>query len=262
MKVLILDLVIVEMLKLSEISPCEKWVEGYEGLYSVTSCGEIFTHKSNIKKVMRGGVTYRKNKFSDDKVKMYRNVTLRCGSIQKNHYVHRLVASAFLEPIEGKNLVNHIDGVKTNNMVENLEWVTDYENKTHAKENDLLRSGPSIHQRNIVIDSVIASGDLKPHTKSMCKEYVIDNPEYLSDNGVPPEMASISKTMSNRGLLDDWNYYVNLFRLCDSSRTPTEVSKLMGLSLSMISLIRNGKRAQDARVVYEKYKNDIRYVNF
>lgn len=247
---------------MSEISFDEKWVDGYHGLYSVTSCGEIFTHKSRIKKIMKGGFTYRRNKFSDDKVKMYRHVTLTDGSSQKNHYVHRLVACAFLQPVDGKNLVNHIDGVKTNNSVSNLEWVTDAENKIHAKENCLLSTGPNNHQRNITIDLVLARGDLKPHTKANCKEYVIDNPEYLSSKGIPPEMASISKTISNRGLLDDWKYYVNLFRLCDSNRTSTEVSKHIGLSVSMISLIRNGKRAQDARCVYEKYKNDINYVNF
>ena len=46
--------------------------------------------------------------------------------------VHRCVAKLFLEPIEGKDQVNHIDGDKTNNCISNLEWVTQKENQEHA----------------------------------------------------------------------------------------------------------------------------------
>lgn len=51
---------------------------------------------------------------------------------QKNVRVHLLVAQAFLPRVEGKNVVNHIDGDKFNNCIENLEWVTPSENCIHA----------------------------------------------------------------------------------------------------------------------------------
>jgi hypothetical protein len=50
----------------------------------------------------------------------------------KTYHVHFLVASAFLPSVDGKPIVNHIDGNKHNNHVDNLEWVTYKENTEHA----------------------------------------------------------------------------------------------------------------------------------
>nr|QBK85742.1 MAG: HNH endonuclease [Marseillevirus LCMAC101] len=62
------------------------------------------------------------------------------NNVIKNLCFHILVAKAFLSPIEGKTKVNHKDGNKSNNHVDNLEWVTTQENNQHAHDTGLTKS--------------------------------------------------------------------------------------------------------------------------
>lgn len=62
----------------------------------------------------------------------YLRVSLSIDGKQKNFAVHRLVAMAFIPNPKNKSQVNHIDGDKLNNCVENLEWVSSKENMRHA----------------------------------------------------------------------------------------------------------------------------------
>jgi hypothetical protein len=62
----------------------------------------------------------------------YQQVTLHNRIKSKNIVIHRLVANAFIPNFENKPQVNHIDGIKSNNSVSNLEWCTSSENVKHA----------------------------------------------------------------------------------------------------------------------------------
>jgi hypothetical protein len=72
--------------------------------------------------------------------KIYKSVGLRHNNKVKCIYVHRLVAEAFIENTKNKPYVNHIDGNKSNNIKQNLEWVTASENALHAVKTGLSDS--------------------------------------------------------------------------------------------------------------------------
>ncbi len=100
----------------------ENWkdIKDYEGLYQISD-------KGLVKSLITGNIRMlQKNKWG------YSVVILTKNKKQKQHFVHRLVAEAFIPMQEGKYEVNHIDGNKTNNNVSNLEWCTKSENIRHA----------------------------------------------------------------------------------------------------------------------------------
>lgn len=99
--------------------------------YYITETGKCYNNKTG--KYLKGQENYKNHYFSY-------NITLPDGT-KKRLYAHRLVAEAFLEkPLDkNKNQINHIDGNKLNNNVENLEWVTAKENSKHCYENELKK---------------------------------------------------------------------------------------------------------------------------
>jgi hypothetical protein len=80
----------------------------------------------------------------------YKTVDLYNKGFHKPLYIHRLVALAFLPNPDDKRTVNHIDGIKTNNNVSNLEWATDSENIQHAYDTGLHKVSSKVTEDHLV----------------------------------------------------------------------------------------------------------------
>ena len=119
----------------------ELWrdIRGYEGLYQVSSHGNV----KSIDRIIRdknGRVKISKGRLLAFTVEKdgYFQLHLSKGNVSKLFKVHKLVAEAFIQPIKGKNLVNHKNGLKQINHVKNLEWVNNKENTQHAHKLGLI----------------------------------------------------------------------------------------------------------------------------
>lgn len=115
----------------------EKFILGTNNMYSCDQNGIVYSYKSGTKKALAGG-----------SCNGYKQVCLMVDNKQKQMLVHRIVAELFIGKGFEKTQVNHIDGDKTNNKVENLEWVTASENMVHAVSTKLWTE-PTITQRKI-----------------------------------------------------------------------------------------------------------------
>jgi len=121
-----------------------KYITEYEGLYQVSNIGRI-------KSLERYSANQwsEKARFREEKILSYQltkdgypSIKLSKNGNAIRHRIHRLVALCFLENPFGKEQVNHINGIKTDNRVENLEWATCSENMEHAYKSG-LRTAPS-----------------------------------------------------------------------------------------------------------------------
>lgn len=93
--------------------------------YYITDTGDVYSRNYNR--------TGRFKKLSPHKISIgYILVALHKRGVVCYKYVHRLVAEAFIPNPENKPQVNHINGVRNDNRVENLEWVTESENALHS----------------------------------------------------------------------------------------------------------------------------------
>lgn len=113
----------------------EVWkdVKGYEGIYQVSNLGKVKSLERYQKDKSQRNRHYKerilklmKNKYG------YLIVDLKKDGRRKASTVHRLVAVAFISNPENKPCINHIDGNKQNNSIQNLEWCTYHENLIHA----------------------------------------------------------------------------------------------------------------------------------
>ncbi|WP_316571335.1 NUMOD4 domain-containing protein [Neobacillus sp. YIM B06451] len=111
----------------------ETWrnIEGYDSHYQVSNLGRV---RSLDRKLIgkRGGIKEIKGRLMEIKLKKgYSFVRLSKGGVRRNILVHKLVAQAFISNPDNKPIINHINNIKHDNRLENLEWATYKENTQH-----------------------------------------------------------------------------------------------------------------------------------
>jgi hypothetical protein len=139
--------------------------EIWKSLKDIVECGDNY-EVSNLGRVrsidrkvnsISGGRTIKSKmiKFWYDK-DGYARVTLHFKGSKKHYMVHRLVALSFIENPDNKPTVNHKDGDKINNNIDNLEWSTYKEQINHADDNNLrvMPNGENWYNAKLTEDKV------------------------------------------------------------------------------------------------------------
>lgn len=154
----------------------EKWkvIENTYNMFSISDKGNIKNNKTGrVLKLQRNH-------------KGYLEVRVTINKIKKTLKPHRLVAFYFVENKENKPQVNHIDGNKENNNVNNLEWVTNHENAQHAIINGLWNNvfkasqtennkrKKKIIARNISTEEIIEFESISEAERTLKTKHIVD----------------------------------------------------------------------------------------
>lgn len=107
----------------------EKIIPGFNEKYIATRKGDIYSLKG-LKKKMVGKITE----------KGYKEITISHKNKNQHFLVHKIIAELFIGKRKKGQKINHKDGNKLNNAVNNLEYVTNQENIEHARDTGLLKS--------------------------------------------------------------------------------------------------------------------------
>lgn len=117
----------------------------YKGI-EVSSIGRIrkAANKSRKERIL--------TEFPKDRDGYYRCSVQRLDGTWTSQPVHRLVAKAFIPRTKNRDIVNHIDGNRTNNRIENLEWVTPKENVIHSFKFGSRKIRKQVPKKTILTD--------------------------------------------------------------------------------------------------------------
>jgi hypothetical protein len=126
-----------------------KTIQGFEGIYSITNFGRVWSHRRN---------KWIKHWINN---KGYLQINLYNRGIQHKPKLHRLVAKAFINNPANKPQVNHLNGVKSDCRVSNLEWCTARENLQHASDTGLNKTFKLSLEEKVLICTLCCRLDIK-----------------------------------------------------------------------------------------------------
>lgn len=211
-------------------------VEGLES-YKISNLGNIVNPKGRVRK------SYNNNG--------YRKIDFQVKKKKHRYLVHRLVAITFLKnDVSERKYINHINGIKDDNRVVNLEWCTPSENIQHAVKTGLIKTGLRKYReirfsRHSQYDE-LCNGDFinvvyerfKNGEKitDLAKEYKIDRRnlgEYLRDNYGDKEMSNIFNSKAHNGVPDET--VDEAYSLLQKGYTIIYAAKILDIKSSQLS---------------------------
>lgn len=214
-------------------------IEGQETNYSVSDTGEVRNDIRNT--LLQQGNEYE-----------YKMVGIALGNgVSKRCRVHRLVAQAFIPNPENKPFVNHIDGNRANNNVDNLEWVTASENALHAHKTGLVGQqqtrpvcqynleGKLVMVYNSIAEAVESTGCLQSKITDVCQGNRKTTGDYqwrYYDAGLD-ELPPVQKRVTAKKKVAQYDKEGNFIAQYDSFR---EAARAVNGTQSAISRICSG----------------------
>ena len=165
---------------------------GFERTHVVSNMGRVVRLpkvKGGKSRLLKTGST--RDPDNDD----YVRVGLFGDGVRKTAYVHRLVAMAFVDGYEDGMEVNHINGDKTDNRAENLEWVTHQENQEHAARVLGKMCGPRPTRRRLTDDDVIAIRESGETQRALAERYGVSRVtiHYIRTGRIYKEVQEIGR---------------------------------------------------------------------
>ncbi len=124
-----------------------KPIKNFEGLYEISSDGRVRSlHKRNYHNIL--------NTWDNGRGYLFCNLCKK-GQKKKHGYIHKLVAGHFVDNPDTLNVVNHIDGDRSNNDYTNLEWCDQSHNMKHASEMNLIHKGEKCFRSKLKNEDVL-----------------------------------------------------------------------------------------------------------
>lgn len=231
----------------------ENWkdIVGFEGRYKISDKGRVLSLKGN-RKILT-------NIKSGENQNGYIKVSLSNNGIISQKNIHRLLAEHFIDNPFNKPQVNHIDGNKQNNKLDNLEWVTAQENSTHSYSMGLSkgisRYGEDNH-RSKRVKQIFSDGSFKVWDSMMsakragydigciCRCCKGENSTHKNSKWEYTDLKPTEKTFSDKIEID-----VNLEKKCNSCGSAYSTKKINSLYCS---------RKCAKRIYNKRYKEKIK----